>query len=132
MGPPLTESTVEEAALEIFEGMGYAILHGPGIAPGELFAERAYYGDVVTARRLARSRRLPLQWPRKQAMRLQWHSCRPQAFHRLLLSTLPGELAGRSRREFVPDIRQATIAKFSGDRAICFLLPPPGGKRNAF
>ena len=38
---PFTESTVEEAALEILEGLGYTSLHGPDIAPGELFAERA-------------------------------------------------------------------------------------------
>jgi type I restriction enzyme R subunit len=42
-----TESTVEDAALEIFEGIGYTILHGPTIAPGEMFAERASYADVV-------------------------------------------------------------------------------------
>jgi type I restriction enzyme, R subunit len=48
----LTESTVEEAALEILEGLGYAILHGPEIAPGELLAERTDYSDVVLAGRL--------------------------------------------------------------------------------
>ena len=47
-----TESTVEEAALEIFEGIGYTILHGPTIAPGEMFAERASYADVVLVERL--------------------------------------------------------------------------------
>ena len=41
------ESTVEDAALEIFGGLGYTILHGPTIAPGEMFAERASYSDVV-------------------------------------------------------------------------------------
>jgi type I restriction enzyme R subunit len=53
MGAPLTESTVEGAALEIFEGLGYVILHGPEIAPGELLAERDSYGDVVLAGRLS-------------------------------------------------------------------------------
>jgi len=47
-----TESTVEDAALEIFEELGYAILHGPDIAPGELFAERAEYSDVLLLGRL--------------------------------------------------------------------------------
>jgi type I restriction enzyme R subunit len=47
-----TESTVEDAALEIFEGLGYTILHGPNIAPGEMFAERANYADVVLVGRL--------------------------------------------------------------------------------
>ena len=46
------ESDVEEAALEWFEGLGYAILHGPSIAPGELAAERSSYQDVVLPERL--------------------------------------------------------------------------------
>jgi type I restriction enzyme R subunit len=51
---PITfsESTVEEAALEIFDGLAYTILHGPTIAPGEMFAERTSYGDVVLVKRL--------------------------------------------------------------------------------
>ena len=48
----LTESTVEEAALEIFGALNYTILHGPTIAPGEMFAERTSYGDVVLVKRL--------------------------------------------------------------------------------
>ncbi len=32
----VTESTVEDAALHWFEGMGYSILHGPDIAPVSL------------------------------------------------------------------------------------------------
>ncbi len=36
----LTESTVEEAALEWFGELGYAIGHGPEMAPGEAAAER--------------------------------------------------------------------------------------------
>lgn len=47
-----TESTVEEAALELFSGLGYTILHGPDIAPGELFEERKSYGDIVLVSRL--------------------------------------------------------------------------------
>jgi len=52
MQTEFTESTVEDAALEIFEGLDYTILHGPTIAPGEMFAERASYGDVVLVKRL--------------------------------------------------------------------------------
>jgi type I restriction enzyme R subunit len=52
MTEKLAESTVEEAALGILEGLGYTILHGPTIAPGEIFAERASYGDVVLLNRL--------------------------------------------------------------------------------
>ncbi len=48
----VTENTVEEAALELFGILGYTILHGPNIAPDELFAERAGYADVVLIKRL--------------------------------------------------------------------------------
>jgi type I restriction enzyme R subunit len=41
----MTESTVEEAALSWFEALGYKILHGPDIAPGEIFAERESYQE---------------------------------------------------------------------------------------
>jgi len=44
MSTTITESTVEEAALAWFEELGYAIVHGPDLAPGELFAEREGYG----------------------------------------------------------------------------------------
>ncbi|MBN1586026.1 MAG: type I restriction endonuclease subunit R [Candidatus Omnitrophica bacterium] len=49
-----TESEVEEAALEWFQGLGYEFKHGPEIAFGEPEAEREHpnYGDVVLAARL--------------------------------------------------------------------------------
>jgi type I restriction enzyme, R subunit len=47
-----TESVVEEAVLEWAEGLGYAVLHGPEIAPGEAAAERASYNDVLLVDRL--------------------------------------------------------------------------------
>jgi type I restriction enzyme R subunit len=46
------ESTVEEAALGWLERLGYAIKHGPEIAPSELFAERQDYSQVVLEQRL--------------------------------------------------------------------------------
>jgi type I restriction enzyme, R subunit len=51
---PFTESVVEEAALAWMEGLGYAVLHGPDIAAGELGAERndPTYRDVVLEGRL--------------------------------------------------------------------------------
>jgi len=52
MSAILTESEVESAALSWLEGLGYAVLHGPEIAPGELFAERRDYGQVVLDQRL--------------------------------------------------------------------------------
>jgi type I restriction enzyme R subunit len=50
-----TETVVEEAALEWLAGLGYAVLNGPTIAPGELLAERADYRDVVLEGRLRRA-----------------------------------------------------------------------------
>ena len=59
-----TESIVEEAALAWLDGLGYSILYGPTIAPGEAAAERADYGEVILADRLRQSlRRLNAQAP---------------------------------------------------------------------
>jgi type I restriction enzyme R subunit len=48
----LTESTVEEAALEWLKAIGWQVKNGAEIAPGEPFAERCDYGEVVLAQRL--------------------------------------------------------------------------------
>jgi type I restriction enzyme R subunit len=58
----LTESIVEEAALEWFGELGYAVGHGPQLAPGEAAAEREpersgdsrrqSFGEVVLVGRL--------------------------------------------------------------------------------
>jgi type I site-specific restriction-modification system R (restriction) subunit len=50
--PALNESHVEEAALSWFGELGYAVAHGPDLAPGELAAERDSFADVVLVRRL--------------------------------------------------------------------------------
>ena len=55
MNTVLTESTVEEAALELFSGLDYTVLHGPDIAPGEMFAERTSYEEAVLPGRLRES-----------------------------------------------------------------------------
>ena len=47
-----TETTVEQAALAWLEHLGYQILFGPEIAPGEPLAERESYGQVVLEQRL--------------------------------------------------------------------------------
>ncbi len=47
-----TESEVEDAALEWLAGLGWAVAHGPDIAPDAPGAERADYGEVVLERRL--------------------------------------------------------------------------------
>ena len=48
----ITESQVEEAALEILEELGYGILHGPDIALDGPSPERQSYADVVLRGRL--------------------------------------------------------------------------------
>ncbi len=47
-----TESVVEQAALAWLESVGWSVVHGPEIAPGEPAAERDDYGQVVLAQRL--------------------------------------------------------------------------------
>ena len=48
----LDESTVEQAALDWFAELGYAVAHGPELAPGEPAAERDAFSDVVLVGRL--------------------------------------------------------------------------------
>ena len=48
----ITESLIEEATLQWFGELGYAALHGPMLAPGELAAERDSFRDVVLGARL--------------------------------------------------------------------------------
>ncbi len=52
MSPQLNEAHVEVAALDWLEELGYAIEHGPDLAPGQPAAERQSFGDVVLADRL--------------------------------------------------------------------------------
>jgi type I restriction enzyme R subunit len=48
----ITESIVEECALSWFGDLGYQVVNGPSIAPGELLAERSNYGEVILKNRL--------------------------------------------------------------------------------
>ena len=48
----LSESTVEAAALDWLARLGWAVAHGPDIAPDTPGAERSDYSQVVLARRL--------------------------------------------------------------------------------
>lgn len=49
---PLTESVVEQAALAWLESVGWQVVNGAEIAPGEPDAERENYGQVILERRL--------------------------------------------------------------------------------
>jgi len=51
MTPYFNESTIEEAALSWFEGLGYEKRHGSEIAPGEPHAERESYDEVILSLR---------------------------------------------------------------------------------
>ena len=48
----LNETHVEEAALAWFGELGYAIGHGPQLAPGEPATDRDSFGEVVLVGRL--------------------------------------------------------------------------------
>ena len=48
----LNESVVEEAALEWFGELGYAVGHGPQLAPGEPATDRDSFGEAVLVGRL--------------------------------------------------------------------------------
>jgi len=53
----ITETHVEEAALEWLKELGYEIAYGPDIGPEGTKPERASYGDVILQDRLTRSLR---------------------------------------------------------------------------
>jgi len=48
----LNESIVEDAALTWFGELGYAVGHGPHLAPGEPAAEQDSFGEMVLVERL--------------------------------------------------------------------------------
>jgi type I restriction enzyme R subunit len=107
-----TESEVEEAALAWLESLGYTLLHGPDIAPGEPFAERDDYGQVVLEGRLRQAlRRLNPEAP-PEAL--------DEAFRRLTRPDSPSLVANnhtvhRYLVEGVPVEYQRADGTFRGD-----------------
>jgi len=97
----LNESIVEDAALEWFGELGYAVGHGPHLAPGEPAAERDGFGEVVLVGRLREAiRRLNAAIPgeaREEALRKVLRVGTPaltqtnRAFHRMLRDGVPVE-----------------------------------------
>jgi type I restriction enzyme R subunit len=97
----LNESIVEDAALEWFGELGYAVGHGPQMAPGELAAERASFADVVLEARLRDAiGRLNPAVPveaREEALRKVLRVATPsltqtnRAFHQMLRNGVPVE-----------------------------------------
>jgi type I restriction enzyme R subunit len=103
----LIESVVEDAALDWLHQLGYAILHGPDIAPGELGCERDDYGQVLLPRRLqdALTRLNPtlpanaIEDAYRKVMRPQHPSLvgNNRAFHRMLVDGVSVEYTGDGR-----------------------------------
>ena len=97
----LTESMVEEAAIGWYEELGYAVLPGSQLAPGDPSAERESFSDVVLVGRLREAMRqfnpaIPADG-REEAMRKLLRLATPsllqtnRAFHRLLREGVPVE-----------------------------------------
>ncbi len=95
----LTESAIEQWAIELLQAEGYHYIHGPDIAPDGELPERAHYGEVLlTARLEAAVQRInPKLSPETRQMALQEvrriHSpellADNEAFHRLLTEGVP-------------------------------------------
>lgn len=108
MSYKFTESVVEEATLSWLTELGYAVASGPDLAPGELFAERADYGQVVLVERLRQAiERLNPAIPpeaREDALRKVLRTHEPalvttnRAFHRLLTDGVDVEYPGEGGR----------------------------------
>ncbi len=103
MSMTLNESTVEDAALTWFDELGYAVAHGPHLAPGEPAAERDGFGDVVLMGRLRDAvQRLNPEVPdetREEALRKVLRVTTPSltrtnhAFHKMLRDGVEVECA---------------------------------------
>jgi type I restriction enzyme R subunit len=99
----LNEAIVEDAALTWFGELGYAVGHGPEMAPGESAAERDAFSDVVLPGRLREAiRRLNPAIPdeaREEALRKVLRVGLPalvhtnRAFHRMLRDGVEVEYA---------------------------------------
>ncbi|GDY11053.1 DEAD/DEAH box helicase [Planctomycetia bacterium] len=86
---PFNESTIEEAALSWFDELGYAVAHGPDLAPGEAAAERDSFADVVLAGRLRDAiDRLNPKIPAE---------ARDEAFRKVLLTDSPSLVANNRK-----------------------------------
>ena len=97
----LTESIVEEAALAWLESLGYTVLTGLDVAPGEAGAERSGYDEVVLSERLRTAlTRINPQLPPDAIDEAMRRVLRPEspalvqnnrAFHRMLVEGVPVE-----------------------------------------
>ena len=109
----LTESTIENWAIELLQAQGYTYLYGPDIAPESATAERARYDEVVLVEHLrAAVRRINPLIPiaaQDEAIAQVLRIASPdvlannEAFHRLLTEGVPVtvQVGGESRGDFV-------------------------------
>jgi type I restriction enzyme, R subunit len=88
----LNESIFEDATLEWFGELGYAVGHGPHLAPGEPAAERDSFGEVLLVGRLREAiRRLNPAIPeeaREEALRNVLRVGRLRELRRLIVDLL--------------------------------------------
>jgi type I restriction enzyme R subunit len=108
----VNEFVVEAAALDWFRQLGYAVLYGPEIAPGEPAAERSSYSEVVLLERLRTALRqcnpkLPAT-ALEEALRKLILTETPvlvennRRFHQMLIEGVPVEYQGEGRTN--PDL----------------------------
>lgn len=109
----LTESTIENWAIELLQAQGYTYLYGPDIAPESATAERARYDEVVLVEHLrAAVRRINPLIPiaaQDEAIAQVLRIASPdvlannEVFHRLLTEGVPVtvQVGGESRGDFV-------------------------------
>ena len=100
----VTESVVEEATLNWMAERGYAVLHGPDIALGELLTKRDSYEEVVLVGRLQEAlERLNPKIPTEALEEALRKSTRPEGpslvannrmFHRMLTDGIDVEFLG--------------------------------------
>ncbi|MGB3788207.1 MAG: type I restriction endonuclease, partial [Phormidesmis sp.] len=113
MSGKLTESAIENLAIELFERQGYSYIHAPNIAPDGPTPERSRYEDVIlTARLEAALHRInpsvgpdQLQTALKDVQRIQSPELltNNETFHRLLTEgvNVPYQDSGNERGELV-------------------------------
>jgi type I restriction enzyme R subunit len=102
---PLTEADIESIALGWFAECGYAVLHGPHIAPNMEGAERSSYDEVVLVGRL-RSALLRLN-PELSAEDLD------ETVRKVLRSDTPGLV--QSNRRFHAMLRDGVVIERKRD-----------------
>jgi len=127
-----TESEVEDAALYYFDQLGYTILGGGDIAPGEPQAERTDYKEVILESRLRSAlAQINPQIPTsaldevvRQVLRSETQNLfeNNRRFHRLLTDGVPVSYQKRLLRKYgyPPDKQEkATLTVLAQAEALC-------------